>query len=166
LGGLADVTLATEGSPSGTGWYLTLDGKMEYTNPETNKTVTFYAERVITDLYANAREGLVYVTSMRPYADICSIGGVSSVWVFKADTGGAPGVMKGTAIVQVSTGSIEQIDLASAFNPLDSATRGGRRMNVFIEGLPPMMQGMSMFEPPKPQPRIMHMIQKTQERLQ
>ena len=66
--------------------------------------------------------GLVFFTTYKPYNDICSYGGKSFIWAMKYDTGEHPGFVEGTALLQTSTGSIEQVRLSTA-----SAMRGGRQ---------------------------------------
>jgi type IV pilus assembly protein PilY1 len=60
----------------------------------------------------------VFFTTFSPTSNICNFGGNSSMWALKYDTGGppmCPAVTKTKVLVQVSTGSFEQIDGQSAF---------------------------------------------------
>ncbi|MBE0425164.1 MAG: hypothetical protein IBX72_00765 [Nitrospirae bacterium] len=124
------------------GWYIDLDPS------ETD----FGAERVITDPEATTM-GVVFFTTIRPYTDVCAIGGRSTMWAVKYDTGGSPGsTLKGIAILQVSTAAIEQIDLSKAFTK-----RGGRKppMDMEIEGITGGTPATLL--PPPPVKRTIHM---------
>lgn len=134
-------------SSSGTGdstlsWCIDLDAS----------SGLYSAERLVTDPLA-ATTGAVFFTTSSPAADICEYGGKSHLWAVKYDTGGSlagTGVLKGKAIVQVSTGSIEEVDLNTAFTE-----REGRRSEP-MQGLPPS-GGLSIVVPPKPLNKILHM---------
>jgi type IV pilus assembly protein PilY1 len=56
------------------------------------------------------------------------------MWAAKYDTGATPlaSSLQGKALVQVSTGSFEEIDLSTAFTQ-----KGGRRMGTPMTGKPP-----------------------------
>jgi type IV pilus assembly protein PilY1 len=58
--------------------------------------------------------------------------------------------LKGVALLQVSTGSIEQINLREAF------TEAGGRKTSALEGVPPVQQGLSLLSTPPPTKRILH----------
>jgi hypothetical protein len=76
------------------------------------------------------------------------------------NTGGAPGSLaKGVALLQVSTGSIEQKDLSVAFkqNAQTNADSRGDRRTGAMEGVSPQDQGLSYIAPPAPAKRIIHM---------
>jgi type IV pilus assembly protein PilY1 len=60
-------------------------------------------------------------------------------------------LLKGIALLQVSTGSIEQVNLSTAFSE-----KGGRRTSA-LEGVPPTAQGLSLLSTPPPVKRILHM---------
>lgn len=141
LSSLSQVDLATTaGVTDAEGWYINLDAS----------TSTLRAERVITDPLASIT-GLVFFTTYTPYSDECSLGGKSFIWAVKYDTGGAAGaLLKGKALVQVSTGSIEQLDLSTAFSE-----KGGRRSSA-MEGVPPTAQGLSLISSPPPVKRVLH----------
>jgi hypothetical protein len=144
---LADVTAISAGSNDPDGWYIELD-------PQDPATGSFEAERVITDPLSSS-SGIVFYTTFKPYKDVCSIGGKSHIWAVQYASGGAAGaLLKGTALIQVSTGSIEKIDLGSAFTE-----KGGRRTSA-MEGVPPIAQGFSIFKTPPPVERMIHMIEK------
>lgn len=148
---VTDVTLIGSGVDTTTleGWYLTLDPS----DPSEN----LFAEREITDPVASPTTELVYFTTLQPYADKCSFGGKSYIWAIKYDTGGAPGAAaKGTALIQVSTGSIEKMDLSEAFDNPDS--KGGRR-SAAIEGIPPLAKGLGLSVPPAAVDRMLYTIE-------
>jgi type IV pilus assembly protein PilY1 len=67
--------------------------------------------------------------------------------------------MKGKALVQVSTASVEQLDLSTAFQGDAQLHKGGRRTGA-IEGVPPTAQGLSLLSQPPPVKRIMHMMER------
>jgi len=50
----------------------------------------------------------------------------------------------------VSTGSIEQLDLSTAF------TEAGGRKSASLEGVPPTAQGLSIIGTPPPVKRVIH----------
>jgi type IV pilus assembly protein PilY1 len=69
-----------------------------------------------------------------PSTDICNYGGMSFLWGMKYDTGGAASSsqLQGKALVQVSTGSFEEVSLATALGDKD-----GRKMSTPMTGKPP-----------------------------
>ena len=112
------------------------------------------AERVITDPDASI-SGAVYFTTYKPYFEQCGIGGKSFLWAANynngaclADSIGNEG--KGVALLQVSTGSIQQINLGTSLNG-----HGGRSSSSF-EGMPPTAQGLALFTAPPPVEKILH----------
>jgi type IV pilus assembly protein PilY1 len=149
VSGLTDVTdignVPANPDASGfKGWFISLDG-------DGVPDATLRAERIITDPLATSG-GIVFFTAYKPYRDQCALGGKSFIWAVKYNSGGAPGtLLKGKALVQVSTGSIEQINLADAF------TDAGGRKTAGMEGVPPTAQGLSVLSPPKPVKRVLHM---------
>jgi type IV pilus assembly protein PilY1 len=125
------------------GWYINLDG-------DAVPDASFRAERVITDPLATT-SGIVFFTTYKPYSDQCSLGGKSFIWAVKYNTGGGAGsLLQGKALVQVSTGSIEQLNLSSAF------TDAGGRKSAGMEGVPPTAQGLSILSSPPPVKRVLH----------
>jgi len=123
------------------GWYINLD----------SASGGYKAERVITDPLSTTTSGLVFFTTFKPYTDLCA-SGKTLIWAVKYSTGGAPGaLLKGKALVQVSTGSIEQVDLSAAFTEKE-----GRRTTA-LEGLPPTAQGLSILSTPPPVKKTIHM---------
>lgn len=160
VSGLTDVTSISStptetiaNSATFSGWYINLDSCSDSSgNPIscTSASVYYGAERVTTDPLTTT-SGLVFFTSMKPYTDVCAIGGKSFIWALRYNTGGAPGAaLKGVALLQTSTAAIEQINLPEAFTE-----KGGRRTGA-IEGLPPTAQGLSLMSTPPPVKRTIH----------
>lgn len=154
-------TTPTATSAAFKGWYVNLEtsGNFTYDN---GVSTYFRAERVITDPLALI-SGLVFFTTFKPYGQECGLGGKSFIWALKYDTGGAPSptTMKGKALVQVSTASVEELPMPTAFTPAAGETAtglhmGGRR-SFAIEGVPPTAQGLSLLVPPQPINRVLHM---------
>jgi type IV pilus assembly protein PilY1 len=140
------VTAAMLSNPTVTnGWFITLEGQNVPTNG-------YGAERVVTDPVA-LTNGQVFFTTFKPSSDPCSFGGNSYMWAVAFNTGLAVGsALQGKALLQVSTGSFQQVDLSTQFTD-----KGGRRTGVTIMGKPPS-------DPPpvlsksnlKPVKRILH----------
>ena len=138
------------------GWYINLDLDGSYTYQEGASLVTrkYLAERVITDPLA-ASTGVAFFTTYKPYNEDCAIGGKSFIWAVKYNTGGAPGaLLKGKALIQVSTGSIEQVDISTQM------TESGDRKSLSMEGVPPTAQGLSILTTPPPVNRFIHKIER------
>jgi type IV pilus assembly protein PilY1 len=125
------------------------------------------AERVITDPLV-APNGAVYYTTFLPSADICDYGGTSYLWAIVYNVGSsaaARGMLKGKAIMQVSTGEIASIDLKTAFETkiaIDHTPDGktplepkGRRDKGHV-GSPPAGSGLSVVTAPKPMSKILN----------
>ncbi len=151
---------STANSAGFKGWFINLDPSSTIGTTSTyftynNITLPYRAERVITDPLSTT-SGIVFFTTYKPYADECALGGKSFLWALRYDTGGAPptAAMKGKALVQVSTASVEQINLSAAFTE-----KGGRRTGA-IEGVPPTAQGLSILSQPPPVKRILHMMER------
>jgi type IV pilus assembly protein PilY1 len=157
FGDLVNVTAIANvpANPDATGyngWSIALDTAGSYPYYEDGAVITrnYMAERVITDPLATT-SGVVFFTTYKPYDDQCSLGGKSFLWATKYDTGGYAGaLLKGKALVQVSTGSIEQVDLSSAFSE-----EGGRK-SYSMEGVPPTAQGLSILSTPPPVKKVLH----------
>jgi type IV pilus assembly protein PilY1 len=159
LGSLTNVTSigsvpseTTADSSGFYGWYINLESSGNYTYNEGGTPVTrgYRAERVITDPLATT-SGLAFFTTYKPYSDECGLGGKSFIWGIRYNTGGSGGAsLKGTALLQVSTGSIEQINLSQSLTEM-----GGRRTSA-LEGVPPTAQGLSLLSPPPPVKRTIH----------
>ena len=147
------------------GWFISLDAaanNVTYCDKfnadgtcAQSSTKNYWAERIITDPVASTGPGVVFFTTYKPYNDECGLGGKSFIWAIGGDTG-ATGVnaLKGTALLQVSTGSIEQIDMKKAF-PMTSAGSYGRKTSA-MEGVPPTSQGLALISQPSPVKRVVH----------
>jgi type IV pilus assembly protein PilY1 len=131
------------------GWFIDLLGE--------DTTNNFGAERIITEPVPMPN-GAVFFTSFMPSTDICNYGGKSFLWGMRYDTGGTASAeqLKGKALVQVSTGSFEEVNLSSALT-----AELGRKMGTPMIGKPPT-------DPPpivsssgnKPLKRILHIQEK------
>ena len=152
--GLGNADTAA-GSTDADGWYIDLDSCVDLSGATvscSDPTAIFRSERAVTDPLATLNGGVFFTTSS-PTADICEYGGASHIWAVRYDTGGSlagTGILRGTAIVQVSTGAIEEVDLASTF------TERGQRRSGIIQGLPPA-GALSLVVPPVPVNKILHM---------
>ncbi len=133
-----DPTLPT----GATGWYINLGAASGNDG----------AERVITDPYA-VTSGAVFYTTYTPSTDVCEEGGSTAIWAVKYDTGAAIS-LSGIALMQVSTGAIQELSLKSAF------TERGNRKTAAITGMPPKGQGLSLLIGPRPMRKILHMKEK------
>ncbi|OGW52144.1 MAG: hypothetical protein A2Y81_08525 [Nitrospirae bacterium RBG_13_43_8] len=150
IGSVPTETIAN--SASFKGWYINLDASGNYPYLEGTSSVTraYRAERMITDPMATTT-GLAFFTTYKPYNDECGLGGKSFIWAVRYNTGGAAGaLLKGTALLQVSTGSIEQLNLSTAF------TEAGGRKSAALEGVPPTAQGLSLLSQPPAVKRVLH----------
>jgi len=105
---------------SSVGWYINLDAPAS----------GYLQERLITDPLA-VFSGVVFFTTYSPSGDICAVGGNTYVWAVDYKSGSQPSSLMGKALVQVSTGEIKEISLASAFSG-----RNDRR-STHVIGLPP-----------------------------
>lgn len=122
------------------GWYVNLDPPSE----------GYAQERVITDPLATPA-GVVFFTTFKPSGDACTMGGNTHVWALRYDTGGgAGGILRGKALLQVSTGEIKEMNLATTFTEKE-----GRRSQA-ITGIPPKGQGLSVLIPPPPLKKVLH----------
>jgi len=161
LTSVGDATIIAEGTANVAGfpgWYINLDTTVSV-DYDGAGAKTYQAERVITDPLATS-SGIVFFTTFRPYGDDCAIGGSTFLWAVRYNTGGAPTyALQGKALMQVSTASVEQLDLSSAFSGSDTIHRGGRR-SFALEGVPPTAQGLSLLSPPPPVKRILHMMER------
>jgi len=149
---LANVDLTTTlGVTDDEGWKIALDGCTDPTGTPVACTSSYFrTERVITNPLATT-QGIVFFTTLKPYDDICSTGGNSAIWAVKYDTGGAAGnLLQGKALIQVSTGAIEQVDLRTAF------TQKSGRKTVDMQGVPPTSQGLAVVPPPPPVKKVLH----------
>jgi type IV pilus assembly protein PilY1 len=148
-------------SSSFKGWYINLDpygtgtvDDPESIDPSDTIEINFRSERMITDPLA-ITGGVVFFTTFQPRDNVCEPGGRSYIWATKYNTGGDAGaLLKGKALLQVSTGEIKQLDLADAFSEKD-----GRRTSE-ISGVPPIAQGLSILTSPPPVKRVIHMFER------
>jgi len=144
LSDLNNATTEVSLEEADNGWYISLDP----------------GERVITNTLTTSI-GAVFYTTFVPNPDICQYGGSTYLWAVKYDTGGSIAKsLKGKAILQVSTGVIEQVDLSTAFTYKKAKINGveeetGRRTGS-MDGVPPTEQGLSLVIPPKPLKRPLH----------
>ena len=146
-----DVTVDTAITTDPDGWYLNLDASAG----------TSFAERNITDPLATTI-GAVFFTTYAPNSGICTYGGNTYLWGLKYDTGGSiNGILQGTALMQVSTGAIEEINLGTAFTDKTAGGRSGEgRRSGSLTGAPPTGQGLSLIVPPSPLKKMLHMRKK------
>jgi type IV pilus assembly protein PilY1 len=157
LGQLTNVTDIAN-APTGdatNGWYITLDADQH--NGTTTIDSSVRAERDITDPVTTTG-GLVFFTTFKPYSDSCAMGGKSFIWALKYNNGGdASALLKGQALIQVSTGSIEQLKLSDAFKDSLTGQSTGNRKSAGMEGVPPTMQGLSVITTPAPVKKVLHL---------
>ena len=147
----ADQSGTTLGSMIGKqGWYIDL----------ATAAGDYGAERVITDPLATF-SGAVYFTTFSPATDACSLGGDSALWAVKYDTGG-PMTLKGKVLMQISTGEVKEINLATAFTTkgVGSGLDVKYRRTGNFKGMPPRGQGLSVLMQPKPLRKILQMKEK------
>jgi type IV pilus assembly protein PilY1 len=137
-----DLAAASASIPS-RGWFINLDVA----------STTYKAERVITDPLA-IPSGIVFFTTVAPSSDVCSFGGKTALWFPWYETGGLPppaALARLEAMLQVSTGSIIKIGFGGSFtNPKVGVSTG----------IPSKDQGLTVFTPPPPVRRILHMKEK------
>lgn len=131
------------------GWYITLDAE--------DTANTLGAERVITDPVAMTN-GVVFFTSFVPTSDICSFGGNSYMWAVKYNTGyEAPdSALQGKALVQVSTGSFEEVNLSTAFTDKYNRRTGTPMVGKPPSDSPPIVSKSNL----KPVKKIIHIQEK------
>lgn len=127
FGDLTNQTNADQVTGSA-GWRIRLDG--------VDSANVLGGERTITNPVALIN-GAVFFTTFMPTGDTCGFGGNSYIWAVTYYTGLQAPVraMEGKALVQVSTGSFEEIDLKTAFSGANS--RQNRRLNTPLTGKPP-----------------------------
>ena len=141
--GLNDVTTVSNASPNES-WYINLE-----TGPATcdisDQGDICGSERVITTPVASTT-GAVYFTTFKPFDEECNAGGDTYLWGLQYNSGASlAGTMRGMVLLQLSTGSIAQINLSTAF-----VGQGGRR-SIAGGGAGPGGPGSGNgFTPPKP----------------
>ncbi|MCL2791057.1 MAG: hypothetical protein FWD79_10495 [Desulfobulbus sp.] len=121
------------------GWYISLD--------PANSSSGSTAERVITNPTIDP-QGAIYFVSFAPTADVCGFGGNTYVWAVDYKTGGeVPYLLQGKALIQTSTGAVQELDLGNTFS--------GRRSAGF-GGIPPAGTGIMVVTAPTPIRQFMH----------
>jgi type IV pilus assembly protein PilY1 len=148
------------------GWYIFLDMCTDINGAIpllgcADPSTTYMTERNVTDPLATPI-GAVFFTTTKPAADICEFGGTSHLWAVQYNTGGAvpSSVLRGKAVMQVSTASIEEINLKDAFTEkVDPAAGRGRRTSAF-QGVPPAGSPPGILVPPKPTNKFIHIFEK------
>jgi len=148
--GLDDATNAIPAT-SPNGWFIDLDVA----------TITNQNERVITDTLATPT-GAVFFATFSPTTNVCDFGGLTHLWATKYDTGGSvANSLKGSALLQVSTGEIKEIALSQAFKTsADNPDSKLERRSMGMSGVPPTGQGLSIVVPPKPIDTFLHIRKK------
>lgn len=120
-GSLANQTTFNSSATASAGWKIDLAAE----------TTAHKAQRVITDPVATTT-GIVFFTTFKPTVDVCGYGGDSSLFAVSYNNAGPPSAkLQGQALIQLSTGAFQQVDLSSSFT--DS---GGRESTTF-KGVPP-----------------------------
>ena len=129
------------------GWYITLS----------TSGGTAGSERVVSDVTATYN-GTVFFTTYTPNTDICTPGGVTSMWAVQYNSGAAPPAssMSGKAPIQTSSGGIKLIDLATSFTQ-----RGNIKLNATLQ--PSGMAPKGRF-PPLMSPKASKTILQIQEK--
>ncbi len=124
------------------GWYINLDAA----------TTASGSERLFTDPLATPG-GVVYFTTFAPNSDVCSFGGNTYLWAVNYRSGAAASStqLRGKALLQVSTGAIEEIDLPGGITQKES-----RRTSAML-GVPPKAQGLAIVVPPSAVEKLMHL---------
>jgi type IV pilus assembly protein PilY1 len=121
LGALQDQTTFATFVDTNPGWKINLG-----TAP-----TDFKAPRIYTNPTATIG-GVVYFTSFKPSAAVCSYGGNTSLWAVKYNTGGSlsGSNLLGQALLQLSTGELRQVNLNTEF------TNSGNRQSGDFTGPP------------------------------
>jgi type IV pilus assembly protein PilY1 len=133
------TTTVPTAEPDG-GWYITLD----------------QSERVVTDPLASTT-GSVFFTTFAPSPDICEYGGSTYLWGVRYNTGGSlTNSLKGKAILQVSTGVIEEVNLTNQFTDKKATNEDVGRRTASMQGVPPSGQGLSIVGQPPPAKKVVH----------
>ena len=108
------------------------------------------AERLITDPEVSSL-GVVFFTTFAPSNDPCTFGGKTFIWALRYDTGGSgAGFLYGFALVQTSTGAVEQKKLSDPNTFSEKAASNesrGRRTSAFT-GQPPREGALTVLTPP------------------
>ena len=149
-------------------------------------TTATLSERVITDPVATP-SGAVFFTSFIPSSDVCKYGGDSRIWSVSYSTGFCPpcSALSGKALIQVSTGAFEEINLKDTFccvnkigevpvikppsssSSSSSSSSGGPptlgppgNVSGSFSGVPPTAQGLTLVTSPPPAKKFLHVKEK------
>ncbi len=137
------VTIDT-GEVEKKGWYITLDA-------EDGKVG---AERIISNPTVSPL-GAIYFVSVKPNTDICGLGGTTYTWGINYYNGGSVSfIQEGKALVQTSTGAVNEVDLKDAF------TEKENRRTTGMPGVPPAGAGPVTIINPPPVKKFMHVQEK------
>ncbi|MEW6585970.1 MAG: PilC/PilY family type IV pilus protein [Nitrospirota bacterium] len=162
-GRLGDVTFSSANAEHD-GWKIRLDPCTDGEGAPVlscGDSDVYRSERVITDPLATTI-GAVFFATVKPSAGVCDCGGSTHLWAVKYDTGGAlkKGVLRGKALIQVSTGSVIEKDLATAFTQKkDEGAPEGETVEyrrTDAEAGVTTQDKPRIIVPPKPMRRILH----------
>lgn len=130
------------------GWFAKLD----------SSSGDFKAERMITTPLVRT-SGATLFTTFKPTADICSYGGKTLLNLRDYRTGGMPvkGSMKGSVIIQLSTGAISKVDLSTL---VDNRVIGAKPPVLDLGMGKPPTQAPQDEKPHKPIRKILHIQEK------
>lgn len=166
---LGDVTTDSTNATS-KGWKISLDScttssESEEASSCADSSIKYRTERMVIDPLATPI-GAVFFTTIKPTADVCEYGGITHLWAVYYATGGAvkKHVLRGKALIQVSTGNIEEIHLPSAFTQKrdEGAPEGETvdyRRTKPIEGIA-ATEKPQVNIPPRPIRRVFHLQQR------
>lgn len=153
---VAELTNQSSDTPSATladgktkGWFINLGAA--------DNAGGYGAERVVTDP-TTLTNGIVLFTSFMPTVDPCGFGGRSYLWATKFDTGAEPSAKakEGKILLQLSTGSFEEKNIATTFTQ-----RGNRRSGSHMEGKPPGDQSLVITKSQnKPLKKVLHIMER------
>jgi type IV pilus assembly protein PilY1 len=133
LGDLKDQSSSIAARVTEKGWYIRLDK---------NTIANTGAERSLSDPIA-VTNGALFFTTFQPSTDLCQLGS-SYLWGVKYDTGGPipASLINGKALVQMSTGSLEGVDLGGLTGRRSGAMTGkaGGVKVISNGGLRPLKQ--------------------------
>lgn len=125
------------------GFFINLDRPNASSDPDK-------AERLITDPEVSSL-GVVFFTTFAPSNDPCTFGGKTFIWALRYDTGGSgAGFLYGFALVQTSTGAVEQKKLSdpTTFNEKQATNETRGRRTAAFTGQPPREGALTVLTPP------------------
>jgi len=142
---LTNQTTFSSSASIANGWYINL----------AKETTTFKAQRVVTDPVATST-GILFFTAFKPTVEVCGSGGETSLWAVNYSTAGPPSSnLKGQALLQLSTGAFQQVNLSTAF------TQSGGRETVTFKGVPPKSPpAITANTDHFPSKRVLHIMEK------